>query len=200
MNRLRQRTDDPDLELVRRCQDGDLSAFGDLVRRHQQAIFAFCVRFLKNTEDAEDIAQETFVQAYKNIGRFRPKAKFSTWLFTIARNLSLNFIRDKRPSAYMAVSVDDDEHFVTLTAASSSRPDNIADSRETAAQVRRCIDKLSADHKMIIVLRDLEGLSYEEIGEVMKCRAGTVKSRLSRARACLKEIIAAEMSWDDGLI
>jgi RNA polymerase sigma-70 factor (ECF subfamily) len=183
---------DPDLEFVRRCQRGDMAAFGELVRRHQQPVFNFCVRFLKNAEDAEDIAQETFVQAYRSIKRFRPKAKFSTWLFTIARNLSLNLIRDEKRGKRYMVSVDDEESGVNLSSDAARRPDREASFRETSDLVRNAVDRLSPDHKMMVVLRDLEGLSYEEVAEVLGCRVGTVKSRLSRARSHLKEIIVRD--------
>ncbi len=194
---MRERTNDPDLELVRGSQRGDEAAFAELVRRHQQPVFRFCVRILKNAEDAEDIAQETFVQAYRNIGRFRPKAKFSTWLFTIARNLSLNLIRDEKRGRRIMVSVDDENAGVNLVADAARRPDRQAAGGETSELVRAAIDKLMPAHKTIIVLRDLEGLSYDEIAEVMKCRAGTVKSRLSRARQHLKELMVRVMQDGD---
>lgn len=194
---MRERTNDPDLEFVRHSQRGDETAFGELVRRHQQPVFRFCVRILKNAEDAEDIAQETFVQAYRNIKKFRPKAKFSTWLFTIARNLSLNLIRDEKRGRRIMVSVDDDNAGVNLVDDAARRPDRLATGGETSELVRTAIDKLLPDHKTIIVLRDLEGFSYDEIAEVMNCRAGTVKSRLSRARQHLKEILVRVMQDGD---
>jgi len=190
---MRGRTDDPDWELVRKCKRGDPDAFGHLVRRHQRSVLSFCLRFLGNVEDAEDVAQETFVQAYRNIGRFRPRAKFSTWLFTIAKNLSLNLIRDEKRGTRRMVPIDDGSEGVILAADPERVPDTEAAAHETVELVRTALDRLSPEHKVVVVLRDLEGLSYREIAYVMKWRPGTVKSRLSRARANLKRVLANDV-------
>jgi len=190
-------THDPDWDLVRQCKRGDQDAFGQLVRRHQHSVFKFCMRMLKNAEDAEDITQEAFVQAYRNIGKFRPKAKFSTWLFTIARNLALNLIRDEKRGKRRMVSIDDEQNGVTLATNRSERPDSEAIDDETSAVVRAAIDRLSTDHRLVMLLRDVEGLSYKEIGQVTACRPGTVKSRLARARANLKEALLNELDRGD---
>jgi len=191
------RVSDPDWGLVRQCKRGDMDAFGELVRRHQQSVFNFCLRLLRNAEDAEDIAQDAFVQAYRNIKKFQPRAKFSTWLFTIAKNLSLNLIRDEKRGTRRMVPIDDGLEGVTVATVVADQPDSEAVEHEVAAVVREAIDRLSPDHKLVVVLRDLEGLSYKEIGRVMNCRSGTVKSRLSRARAGLKEILLDELDRGD---
>jgi len=192
-----ERAHDPDWDLVRKCKRGDTDAFGELVRRHQQHVFNFCLRLLRNVEDAEDIAQESFVQAYRNIRKFRPRAKFSTWLFTIAKNLSLNLIRDEKRGTRRMVPVGDGPEAVTLATNPAQQPDAAAVGRETKAAVRQAIDRLTADHKLVIVLRDLEGMSYREIAQVMNCRVGTVKSRLARARAHLAEVLVTEFERGD---
>jgi len=194
---MAKRASDPDWGLVRQCKRGDMDAFGELVRRHQQSVFNFCLRLLRNAEDAEDIAQDAFVQAYRNIKKFQPRAKFSTWLFTIAKNLSLNLIRDEKRGTRRMVPIDDGLEGVTLATAAADQPDSEAIEHETAAVVREAIDRLSPDHKLVIVLRDLEGLSYKEIGQMINCRSGTVKSRLSRARAGLKEVLLDELDRGD---
>ena len=191
------RAPDPDWDLVRQCKRGDPDAFGKLVRLHQQPVFNFCLRLLRNVEDAEDIAQEAFVQAYRNIKKFQPRAKFSTWLFTIAKNLSLNLIRNEKRGKRRMVPIDDGPEGVTVATGVADQPDSEAVERETATVVRAAIERLSPEHGLVIVLRDLEGLSYNEIGVVMDCRAGTVKSRLFRARAGLKEILLNEMDRGD---
>jgi len=194
---MAKRASDPDWGLVRQCKRGDMDAFGELVRRHQQSVFNFCLRLLRNVEDAEDIAQDAFVQAYRNIKKFQPRAKFSTWLFTIAKNLSLNLIRDEKRGTRRMVPIDDGPEGVTVATGVADQPDSEAVGHETAAVVREAIERLSPDHKLVIVLRDLEGLSYKEIGQVMNCRSGTVKSRLSRARASLKEVLLDELDRGD---
>ncbi len=194
---MTRRAPDPDWDLVRQCKRGDSDAFGKLVRRHQQPVFNFCLRLLRNAEDAEDIAQDAFVQAYRNIKKFQPRAKFSTWLFTIAKNLSLNLIRDEQRGKRRMVPVDDGPEGVTVATGVADQPDSEAVVHETATVVRAAIERLSPEHKLMIVLRDLEGLSYKEIGLVINSRAGTVKSRLSRARASLKEVLLDEMDRGD---
>ncbi len=191
------RVHDPDWDLVRKSKRGDTEAFAELVRRHQQSVFNFCLRMLRNVEDAEDIAQEVFVQAYRNVKRFRPRAKFSTWLFAIAKNMSLNLIRDQKRGSRLMLPIDDGLDGVTVAADATGRPDSKAAVHETADVVRAAIDRLSEDHKLVIVLRDLEGLSYREVGRVLQCPPGTVKSRLARARANLKEILWAELDRGD---
>jgi len=183
---------DEDLDLVLRSKKGEIGAFGELVDRYQSLVINFCYRMLGNKEDAEDIAQEAFLRAFAAIGRFQPRAKFSTWLLTIAKNLTLNLIRNerRRPKGVDAVgSSEDTLQAVDLAASDNPGPDRVALRNERAEYVRRALRELSETHRTIIVLRDFEGVTYEEIAGIMGCRKGTVKSRLSRAREQLKQIL-----------
>jgi len=190
---------DGDTDLVRRSKTGDVNAFGELVERYQSLVVGFCYRLLGNREDAEDIAQETFMRAFSAIGRFQPRAKFSTWLLTIAKNLSLNLLRDERRrgrDVHVATVLEQEMQAVELVPSDDPRPDETLRQDERADRVRRALFELSDIHRSIIVLRDFEGMTYEEIAKVMRCRKGTVKSRLSRARDHLKEVLIATGDGD----
>lgn len=183
---------DEDLDLVLRSKKGDMSAFGELVERYQSLVINFCYRMVGNREDAEDIAQETFLRAFAAIGRFQPRAKFSTWLLTIAKNLTLNLIRNERRRLKRVDSTgspDESVPVVDLAPNGKPGPDEVVLREERARYVRLALRDLSDTHRTIIVLRDFEGMAYEEIAGIMGCRKGTVKSRLSRARERLKEIL-----------
>jgi len=183
---------DEDLDLVLRSKKGDMSAFGELVNRYQSLVINFCYKMLGNREDAEDIAQETFLRAFPAIGRFQPRAKFSTWLLTIAKNLTLNLIRNERRRLKRVDSTgspDEPVPVVDLAPSSNPGPDEVVLREERAGHLRLALRDLSDTHRTIIVLRDFEGMTYEEIAGIMGCRKGTVKSRLSRAREHLKEIL-----------
>jgi len=183
---------DEDLDLVLRSKKGEMSGFGELVNRYQSLVINFCYKMLGNREDAEDIAQETFLRAFAAIGRFQPRAKFSTWLLAIAKNLTLNFIRNeqRRIQGVDAVgSSDETVQVIDLAPSGNPGPDAFALQNERARYVHRALRELSDTHRTVIVLRDFEGMTYEEIAGIMSCRKGTVKSRLSRAREQLKDIL-----------
>ena len=185
---------DKDTDLVLRSKNGELSAFGELVGRYQSLVVNFCYRMLGNREDAEDIAQETFLRAFAAIRRFEPRAKFSTWLLAIAKNLALNLLRDERRrgrDVHIARVFEEEMQATDLVASDNPGPHEALCQEERAQYVRRALQQLSDTHRTIIVLRDFEGRTYEEIAKIMRCRKGTVKSRLSRARDRLRDILVA---------
>ena len=185
-------TSDVDLELIVRAKRGDLSAFGELVSTYQSLVINFCYRMLLNREDAEDIAQETFLRAFAAIGAFQPKAKFSTWLLTIAKNLSLNFLRNKRKRGQYVDSTNASEaerRGVDFVRVDNPEPDHVLLQNERAEWVHNALQGLSDTHRTILILRSFEDMTYDEIAKIMGCRKGTVKSRLSRARDHLREIL-----------
>jgi len=193
---------DEDLDLVLRSKKGEMRAFGELVSRHQSLVVNFCYRMLGNKEDAEDVAQETFLRAFAAIRKFQPRAKLSTWLLTIARNLALNLIRNQRRRVQSADQACCSEKPVQATDLASSRnpgPDEVLLRKERTEYLHRALLELSDTHRTIIVLRDFEDMTYEEIARIMGCRKGTVKSRLSRARGHLAEILLrSEMATPRG--
>jgi len=191
-----------DAELILRSKKGELDAFGELVERHQSLVINFCYRMLGNREDAEDIAQETFLRAFAAIRSFQPRAKFSTWLLTITRNLTLNLLRNRRRRGRSVSSTcwfEEERQTVTLLPTEEPGPDKVLLQKERAGWVHRALQELSDTHRDIVILRDFEGMSYDEISKIMRCRRGTVKSRLFRAREQLREkLLECETAGDYG--
>jgi len=167
--------------------DGDNKAFGKLVERYQKKVYGLAFGILRSREDAWDVAQEAFVKAYKNLGSYEGTAAFYTWLYRITYNLSLDTLRSK---ARRVTEELDDE---TREAADDSpRPENPGETvarRELAEVVTTAMAKLTEKHRAIIVLREIEGLSYEEMAEVLQISKGTVMSRLFHARRNLAALV-----------
>lgn len=170
------------------ASDGDMDAFTELTRRYQRPVVHFCQRMVKSREDAEDIAQESFVRVFRYLNRLTPSAKFSTLLFGIARNLTLNFIRDAgRRGRGVTYSLSEDDGQERVLEDESMRPDRSARLNEIDAMIQEGLSMLSPKHREVLVLRELNGLDYTTIAEIVKCRKGTVKSRIARAREQLRK-------------
>jgi RNA polymerase sigma-70 factor (ECF subfamily) len=192
---------DEDLELVSRCRAGDVEAFEGLVRRHEKRMINVAFRMVGDFEDACEVVQDAFVSAYKNIKGFKGSSRFSTWLSAIVMNLSRNRIRRmKARNRREPVSIDDP---VTTSDGSvkaepvSKEPTVLEEleRKETQQKVQGCIEALEVDFREVLVLRDIQGFQYDEIEGMLDIPAGTVKSRLFRARAavgeCLKKVLGA---------
>jgi len=176
-----------DEELIARFQQGDSYAFDLLVKRYQDPLLNFVFRFLGNHTEAEDIVQETFYRLYKNKHYYREIAKFSTWIYTIAGNLAKTELRKRNRRKLFSIS-----HFMSTEKDydipdNEFTPDTVTNSQITDKIIQKAIDKLSPKFKEVIVLRDIQGMSYEEIAEIVKIPLGTVKSRVNRARLRLQE-------------
>lgn len=172
-----------DWELVARTQAGETAAFEELVRRYQRPVTHFCQRMVGTLQDAEDLAQGTFVRLHKHIGRLTPNAKFSTVLFGIARNLTLNFLRDaKRRGRGSTQTLDS----LPLVDHNATPPDQQARISEIEEALKDGIAQLSEDHREVLLLREIQGLDYRSIAKIVGCRKGTVKSRIARAREQLR--------------
>ena len=180
--------DEEDWDLVARARKGNMDAFAELVRRHQRPVVHFCFRMVGSREDAEDIAQESFIRIFRYLSRLTPNAKFSTLLLGIARNLTLNFLRDMgRRGRGVTYSLTNDQKMEQPVEDETRRPDRAARLSEIERTIERGLQMLSPEHREILVLRELQGLDYASIAKVVKCRKGTVKSRISRAREQLKQ-------------
>jgi RNA polymerase sigma-70 factor (ECF subfamily) len=171
-----------DADLVSRAQAGQLDAFEELVRRHRLASYRVALRMLGDESDAEDATQDAFVQAWRNLGGFRSDAAFSTWMYRIVTNRCLNMVRARRRTEPLP---DDRE-------APASRPDRIAEARWQVEDLKLAIGRLTPEQRGPLVLRELEGCSYEEIAEALDLSISAVKSRLHRARL---ELLAAMGAW-----
>lgn len=179
-----------DFALMERIAQGDHAAFRQLVERHQNAVVGTIAKMLGNASEAEDIAQQAFLRIWKNAKRYRPDAKFTTYLYTITRNLVFNETR--RKSRKKEVSSDEREENSNLTVEAS--PDRQPDAELLQAELQKAVDdaiaSLPESQRMAVVLRRYEQLSYEEIGGVLNLSVSAVKSLLFRARTSLREALA----------
>lgn len=179
-----------DWDLVARACKGDPRAFEELIARYESPLVHFCMRMTGSREDAEDLAQETFVRVHRYLNRLTPDAKFSTAIFGMARNLTLNHLRDsKRRGRGKTSSLSDASGADIPVADPSAQSDASARRTEMQGLIERGLAMLSDEHREVIVLREVEGMDYEAIAAVLRCRKGTVKSRLARGRAQLRQHI-----------
>ena len=176
-----------DLELVKRVQRGDKTAFDLLVRKYQHRIGAVIGRFVPDYAESQDIAQEAFIRAYRAIGNFRGDAQFYTWLYRIAVNTAKNhLVAAKRRPPSSDVEADEAEHFTGAQRLHDfDTPEHEMLRQEIAREVSETVAQLPEELRQAITLRELEGLSYEEIAEMMDCPIGTVRSRIFRAREAI---------------
>jgi len=173
-----------DAELVKRVQKGDKAAFDLLVQKYEHKVVNLISRFVSDHSECYDIAQEAFIKAYRAIGNFRGDSQFYTWLYRIAANTAKNYLASRaRKSPMYTIDVDDAEHYEGESGLKEySNPENLLLTEEIKQTIFRAIEDLPDDLKSAITLRELEGLTYEEIAEVMDCPIGTVRSRIFRAR------------------
>ena len=185
--------DTSDLSLVRRVQRGDKGAFDLLVRKYQHKVVKLVMRYMRDPADAEDVAQEAFIKAYRALPQFRGDSAFYTWLYRIAINTAKNAIvsRDRSPVEYdLDLQNPEDAYDVHGRLADSETPEGLLLTEEIRTIVNRAIEALPEDLRTAIVLRELEGLSYEEIASAMECPVGTVRSRIFRAREAIDRKLA----------
>jgi len=179
-----------DTELMLRLQSGADSALNTLMTRWQTPLVRFVYRYIGNQDEAIDVAQETFIRIYQNRHSYRPTAKFSSWLFTIASNLCRNYLRRER--RHPTISIDDDDtnegSAATRTLVSPHKtPSDTAEQNDTARRVKESIQSLPHDLKTVVLLFEYEDLSYDEISTVLGCTPKAVETRLYRARKVLRE-------------
>ena len=180
--------DASDLSLVRRVQRGDKGAFDALVLKYQHKLVKLVMRYVRNPAEAEDIAQEAFIKAYRALPQFRGDSAFYTWLYRIAINTAKNAVvsRDRSPVEYdLDRSNTDESYDMQGRMKDSETPEGLVLTDEIRSTVNAAIDSLPEDLRTAIVLRELEGLSYEEIAAAMACPVGTVRSRIFRAREAI---------------
>lgn len=178
-----------DAELVRQAQRGRLEAYDELVRRYQERIYATVYHMTANHEDANDLAQETFVKAFRALRSFRGGSSFYTWLYRIAVNKTINFLKQRRHRTHMSlndldVSAEHDPDLVALI--SDQTPRREVALAELQEKLNAAMQKLSEDHRLVVTLHDVQGLPHEEIAKIMNCNIGTVRSRLFYARQQLQ--------------
>jgi RNA polymerase sigma-70 factor (ECF subfamily) len=187
-----------DGEVVQAFLDGDARAFTEIVLRYQGRLLNFVYRTIGDRERAEDLVQEAFVRVHRHLHRFDPSRKFSTWIYTIASNLAKNELRNRSRNPLVLFQTLrrqwEADHRPLEFEDPTGRPDDAFHRRHLREQVEWAVAQLPEHHRVVFVLRELEGKSYEEIAEISGCNLGTVKSRLNRARANFAAIIAPRLA------
>ena len=189
---------DADQQLVERVQRGDKRAFDLLVLKYQHRILALVSRFVRDPAEVQDVAQEAFIKAYRALPNFRGESAFYTWLYRIAINAAKNYLvsRGRRPSVGELLELDDDDdHAAQHALKDVDTPENLLYGEELRSVVNAAIRALPEELRAAILLRELDGLSYEEIAEAMECPVGTVRSRIFRAREAVDKRIS---DWQQG--
>lgn len=187
-----------DQQLIDECLAGRTEAFGQLVARHQHRLYNTLVKILGSPDDAQEVAQDAFVHAFEKLGTFRGKSAFYSWLFRIAYNCAIS---RKRKAKHPAASIDalrEQSGHEPRDAHPANRPAHQLELTELQGQVRAALAELSEDFRTVIVLKEIENLSYEEIAQIVGCPLGTVRSRIHRARALLLESLRGTLAKDDG--
>lgn len=181
-----------DVDLVRKAQGGDPEAFDELVRRYQERVYATIYHMTSNHEDADDLTQESFIKAYRALKSFKGDSSFFTWLYRIAVNKTINFLKQRKsrnPAGHLSLNdldfnVEHDPDLVSLISERTPRREvNLAELQE---KLNAALQKLSEPHRLVVALHDIQGLPHEEIATIMGCNVGTVRSRLFYARQQLQ--------------
>jgi RNA polymerase sigma-70 factor (ECF subfamily) len=182
-----------DAQLIARCQSGDTAAFNDLITKYRSKVYSMIFNMVRNEQDAWDLSQEAFLKAWRNLDRFRGQSSFYTWLYRIATNVTIDWVRKKQIEG--GVEFDDTIGMTDIEPGSSTTPQAEAlphqrmEQEEVQARIADAIEQLSPEHRTVILLREVDGLQYEEIAEAMHCSVGTVMSRLFYARKKLQTLL-----------
>ncbi len=182
-----------EMQLVNRARNGDLRSYDELIKRYQERIYATVYHMTSNHEDANDLAQDSFIKAFQALKSFKGGSSFYTWLYRIAVNKTINFLKQRKNRQHMSLNDLDfnTEHNPDLVALISDKtPRRDAGLAELQEKLNAALLKLSEHHRMAVVLHDVQGLSHEEIAKVMHCNIGTVRSRLFYARQQLQALLA----------
>ena len=183
----------PEEQLVLRARRGDLTAYDELVRRYQERIYATIYHMTSNHEDANDLAQETFIKGFQALKSFKGDSSFYTWIYRIAVNKTINFLKQRKNRTHMSLNdidfnAENDPDLVALISDRTPRRD--ASLSELQEKLNEAMQKLSPVHRLVVTLHDVQGLSHEEIGKIIDCNIGTVRSRLFYARQQLQAYLS----------
>lgn len=182
-----------DEELVEDVKKGNIDAFEDIVKKYENKVYGIVFHMMKNQNEVEDLAQEVFLKVYKNLDRFKGDSSLYTWIYKITVNLCLDELKKRKNIIYLdeKISVEDGEIDKELPSNERSQ-EELYEDKELKENLHRCINKLPDKQKMMIVLRDIKGFSYDEIAKITNNKIGTVKSQINRARLKLKELLDKE--------
>ena len=192
-------TQEQELLLIRRVQAGETEAFEDLVRAHEKTVYNLALRMTGHPQDAEDMAQEAFLKAYRSLPEFRGESKFSVWLYRIVSNVCLDHLRrqGRRPTVSLTAEDEEGEEQQWELPDERLSPERLLEQKLTREAVQKGLAQLPEEQRQILLLREIRGLSYEEIGEIMNLEPGTVKSRIFRARKRLCAFLLQEGNIPD---
>lgn len=175
-------------ELIARLQKRDEAAFEELIRQYEKKVYTLCFRMCGNSEDAEEAAQDAFLALWRGIDRFRQESSLSTWIYRLETNACIDTLR-RRKKQSGSVSLDDEELFVDAVD-TSPQPQETVEHRETQKLLQEGLSALPEEYRKVLILREIEGLSYTEIAESASIELGTVKSRISRGRSLLRNFLS----------
>lgn len=178
-----------ELKLIEKAKKGDRKAFESLVKLHEKNVYNLALKLMKNREDALDTAQEAFLKAWISIGTFRGESKFSAWLYRLTYNTCLDAIKKAKRGEIISLTAEDEDETVQDVKDNKPTPEEHVEKQELRKEVREAVNSLPEEYRQILIMREFTGLSYAEIAEATGLSDGTVKSRISRARAKLGEIL-----------
>lgn len=181
--------------LVEKSKSGDIGAFEQLVENYQKKVFNIALRMIGNYDDAGDLTQEVFIRVFKSIKSFKEQSSFSTWLYRITTNVCLDELRKRKNKKVISLDEElklDDSEVKRQIESDDPSPEETAEKEELKKIIKKAINDLTEEHRVVIVLRDIQGFSYEEISRIINCPEGTVKSRINRARQALKELLKSK--------
>ncbi len=179
-----------DNRLITEARKGNTAAFGELVSRYQDRLFNSVLRLANNAEDARDVVQEAFLHAYQSLHSFKADSLFFTWLYRIAVNTAISLKRKQRPALRIQQGGDDESNAIDpVDPADASRPGHAVEMAEEERRVHDALGKLSTEHRAVLVMKDMDGMKYEEMAEILGVPVGTIRSRLHRARLEIREIL-----------
>lgn len=192
-------TRDDELRIIKRVTGGDYNAFEELVIANQTNVYNLAFRMTKNEEDAADISQEAFFKAYTQLKSFRGESRFSVWMYRLTYNLCIDFLRKKPLTKTVSLSYQNQEDEEADMEIPDTRelPEDIIINEDTRKTILRSIDELGEDHREVLVMREITGMSYSEMAYTLKISEGTVKSRLARARKTLVGILAEKGTFPE---
>jgi RNA polymerase sigma-70 factor (ECF subfamily) len=181
------RQDGDEAELIERSRKGDSESFGILVERYQRRVVGVALAVVHNQDDAIELAQETFIRAFENLSKFESRSSFSTWLYRIAANLAIDFWR--REGRHLVLHGEDADNEISRLPSAHGDSFKEVSRSELSERLKKALEQLTPEHRAVILLREVEGLSYDEISDVLQCPRGTVMSRLHYAREHLRGIL-----------
>jgi len=181
--------------LLESAKKGDIEAFEKLIETHEKKVFNIALRMMGNSEDAKDMAQETFIRVYRSLGDFKEQSSLSTWIYRITTNICLDELRKRKNKKVLYIDDNiksDDGEIKRDIVSDDLTPEEKVERDEIKRMLNSAINDLSDEHRTVIILRDIQGFSYKEISDITNCPEGTVKSRICRARQALKEILVSK--------